>query len=86
MVVDLIVQGFLLPVLGFVGIALIIFGFTGFIFSELVAARREGEGKKRELQLQASGSEPSESDPLLDEEGRRGKQVWWKTFLRGYVL
>ena len=42
-IVDWILQGYILPSLAYVGIVFIVVGFGGFVLSELVAAKRDGQ-------------------------------------------
>ncbi len=94
MVVDLFVQDFLLPALGFVGMALIVIGFGGFTFSEFVAARMEGEEEGQHLQVSASGEDgddPSikktdERTSLLDQGRKKSKRPLWKLLHQLYFL
>ena len=67
-VVDWIVQHFLPTWQAFVGIALILTGFTGFVISEFLQIRREGRHKKEQTKLRkvdASSNRSSEDELLI---------------------
>ena len=68
MLLDKILQGYQLPRLAYVGVALIVIGFAGFTFSEFVAARREGRREKKEAtkSLQSSPSHYYDDDILVE--------------------
>lgn len=91
-IVDWIVQGFLLPPQAFVGIVLIVGGFASFTFSEFIAARRKARRERaqrdglvnedRETALNNSAvsaetcSSTDERSPLLKEGGERRRKLW----------
>ena len=71
-IVDWMVQKYLLPWQAFIGIGLIILGFAGFAFAEFLTAWREQKHEKekerqRKLLLSASSrsGESCDSSPLL---------------------
>ena len=99
-VVDWIFQHFLLSWQAFVGIALIIIGFTGFLISEFVQIRRENNHNKqssKKLQVTAGSNSNSsssneslkEKEPLLDEKKTQDSPVQnrnWKSKLVLYLI
>ena len=71
-IVDWMVQKYLLPWQAFIGIGLIVLGFTGFAFAEFLTAWREQKHEKRlecqrKLLLSASSrsGESCDTSPLL---------------------
>ena len=99
-VVDWFIQHFVLRWQAFVGIALILLGFTGFLISEFVQIRRgrsRPDQSSRNAKVVAGSnigsSRLKEKEPLLDEKKNPDSpvalSVWknnWKTKIVSYLI
>ena len=71
-IADWILQGYTLPPLAYIGIALIVVGFGGFVLSEFIAIKRDGKQHNiLETVIQASDNEDS---PLI----KNSRNLKWR--------
>ena len=92
-IVDWMVQKYLLPWQSFIGIGLIIIGFGGLTFSEFYTALREHKHEAKEKECgqwkfasQRSNDSSDSSPLLLDSDSDKITKKKWKKMIIGHLI